>query len=218
MFELNRQDQQEAPPSCYGKSWNPKDVLCAGGADALYRDEKTGSHVRPQCDFYSSCGSRVSHMRMEQSRLLPVTNLIRQSPPPQATIQTPAPQPPANWNMTQAQMQQYMTDQAKAMAQQMFNQMQQQQPNRFQTSNFNQATFPSQGGTQFDPRFQNFQPMPVNFQMPAYLTVPENPMAGGSMWGMLFRSIARSMMKAFGHSFSHFFDSVPMGRPPGNGQ
>jgi hypothetical protein len=115
--------------------------------------------------------------------------------------------------MTPAQMQQYMNDQAKQMATAMFQQMQQQM-GRPQASSSTTASYP-QGGMYYDPRFQ---PMPVNYQMPGYLTVPEQPEAGGSIWGVLFRSLFRSMMKAGGHSFSHFWDTMPMGRPPGAGQ
>lgn len=212
-FNLNT----EPPPDCFGKSWNPKDVLCNGGADIMYRDEKTGSRVRPQCDFFSSCGARVAHSSMEQSRLLPATSLIR-SPTPQ----TPAPPPiqqaatPPSW-MSQAQMQNWMNEQARTMANQMFREMQQYpQANRtVAQQQYAPAAYP-QGGGYFDPRFQ---PMPVNYQMPGYLTTPEPRYEGTSLIGMLFRTLFRSVMKAGGHSFSHFWDTYPMGGPSqGNGQ
>lgn len=204
-FNLN----QEPPPECFGVSWNAKDVLCAGGADLTFRDERTGSHVRPPCDFFQACGTRVAHAKMEQSRLIPASNLVR-SPTPQQPVPAAA-QAPAQ--MTPAQMQQWLNDQAKALATQMLQQMQQYPQGRSPAAPYNTTTYP-QGGMFFDTRFQ---PMPVNYQMPSYLTVPEGH--GGSLFGMLLRTLFRSMGKAAGHSFSHFWDTVPLGgMPPGGGQ
>lgn len=203
-FNLNNTDPA---PDCFGKSWNSKDVLCHGGADITFTDERTGSHVRPQCDFYSSCGARVAHTQAEQSRLVPAQNLVR-SPTPQVTVAAPA--SPPTW-MSPAQMQNWMNDQAKSMASQMFQQMQQQYP---QGRAGAAGSYPSTGypqGAYLDPRFQ---PMPVNYQMPAYLTVAEQRYEGDSLLGVLFRTIFRSVLKAGGHSFSNFWDTVPMGRPP----
>ncbi len=207
-FNLN----QDPPPECFGVSWNSKDVLCAGGADLTFKDDRTGSHVRPACDFFQACGARVAHMKMEQSRLLPVTSLVRSSVPqqqqPAQGTTTPPAQPPGG--MSPAQMQQWLNDQAKALATQMFQQMQQYpQQGRGPAASYNAAPYPQ--GQFYDPRFQ---PMPVNYQMPAYLTVQET---GGSLLGMLFRTLLRSVFKAGGHSFSSFWDTVPLGRPP-NGQ
>lgn len=206
-FNLN----QDPPPDCFGISWNSKDVLCAGGADLTFRDDKTGSHVRPACDFYRACGTRVAHANMEQNRLIPVSNLVRspmQQPQP-AQVTTPPAQPPGA--MTPTQMQQWLNDQAKMLATQALQQMQQYpQQGRGPAAPYNAATYP-QGGNFYDPRFQ---PMPVNYQMPAYLTVPET---GGSLLGMLFKTLLRSVFKAGGHSFSSFWDTVPLSRPP-NGQ
>lgn len=198
----------EPTPDCFGISWNPKDVLCSGGADITYRDEKTLSHVRPPCDFFNACGARVSHAKMEQSRLVPVTNLVRSPTPqqPAAPVQQAQAQAPAQ--MTQQQMQQYLNEQARALAAQMMQQIQQYpQPNRGPAVPYNPAPYP-QGNFMYDPRFQ---PMPVNYQMPGYLTVPET---SGSILGMLARTLFRSMGKAAGHSFSHFWDTIPMGGPP----
>lgn len=207
-FNLN----QDPPPECFGISWNPKDVLCAGGADIAFRDDKTGSHVRPACDFFNACGTRVSHKTLEQSRLIPASSLVR-SPTAQQPVQTSSPspaQPPGG--MTTAQMQQWLNEQAKALATQMFQQMQQYPQQSRGTAPYNTATYP-QGGQFYDPRFQ---PMPVNYQMPAYLTVPET---GGSLFGRLFMTLLRSVCKAGGHSFSSFWDTTPLiGPPPGSGQ
>jgi hypothetical protein len=203
-FNLN----QDPPPECFGISWNSKDVLCAGGADLTHRDEKTGSHYRPPCDFYRACGTRVAHATMEQSRLIPATSLVRApaQQQQQQPAQTAAPPPPAS--MSQAQMQQWLTDQAKVMATQMLQQLQQYpQQGRGPAAPYN--SYPQ--GPVYDPRFQ---PMPVNYQMPAYLTVPE---VHGSLLSMLLRTLVRSVFKAGGHSFSSFWDTVPLSRPP-NGQ
>lgn len=207
-FNLNNTDP---PPDCFGKSWNTTDVLCTGGADITYRDDKTGSRLRPQCDFFSSCGARVAHTKMEQTRLMPAQNLIR-SPTPQQ--QQPTPQVQISPQMTQAQMQQYLNEQAKAMATQMLQQMRQYPQAGRPATQYDLATYP-QGGGFFD---QRFQPMPVNYQMPGYLTVPEARGEGDSLLGMLFRTLFRSVMKAGGHSFSHFWDTMPMGRLPPNNQ
>ena len=53
------------------------------------------------------------------------------------------------------------------------------------------------------------QMMPVNYTMPSYLSVPEDPSA--SFWRALWMSLFRSFGKALGHSIANFFDSHPLG-------
>jgi len=56
------------------------------------------------------------------------------------------------------------------------------------------------------------QMMPVNYQMPAYLTVAEDP--ANSLGKRLLILMFRAMGKAFGHALSNFFDMNSFGRPP----
>jgi hypothetical protein len=115
--------------------------------------------------------------------------------------------------MTPAQMEQYIQDRAKALAAQMFNQASQYQ----QYGRSTQQPVPQNFPLTWDP---GFQPMPVNYRMPGFLSAPEPVAPGGSIWGKLIREIFRSMGKAGGHSVAHFFDSTPIVWPPsgGNGQ
>lgn len=182
----------EARPDCFGKSWDSRDVLCAGGADPTYRDDK-GSHVRPMCDYYKPCGAQVAAQRLEgqNQQLLAPHTLIRHQPQPTQAPTLSLPQHP----MTTQQMQQAIAAQAQAMYSQMTTHQQrlptwQPQPNPMMPMGYQQM-------------------MPVNYQMPAYLTVPEIVPQGGSVWSALGRSLFRSMGKSFGHTISHFFDATP---------
>jgi len=51
------------------------------------------------------------------------------------------------------------------------------------------------------------QMMPVNYQMPSYLTVPEHVGEGDTFFHVLFREMLRGMGKSFGHTIAHFFDA-----------
>jgi hypothetical protein len=57
-----------------------------------------------------------------------------------------------------------------------------------------------------------FQMMPVNYQMPGYLTVNEDPTQNGLGKRMGLYAL-RSMGKALFHGLSHFFDSTQFGSP-----
>jgi len=50
----------------------------------------------------------------------------------------------------------------------------------------------------------------LNYQMPGYLSVPEERQPGEGIMPVLGREVFRSMFKAVGHSVSHFFDVRPM--------
>lgn len=56
------------------------------------------------------------------------------------------------------------------------------------------------------------QMMPVNYQMPAYLTVAEDPST--SLGKRLVLLVFRAIGKAFGHALSNFFDMNSFSRPP----
>lgn len=54
------------------------------------------------------------------------------------------------------------------------------------------------------------QMMPVNYGMPAYLSVLEpKRKKKGKKWKSLSSEVGRSIGKSLGHSIAHFFDSVP---------
>jgi len=57
------------------------------------------------------------------------------------------------------------------------------------------------------------QMMPVNYQMPQYLSAPEDMYEGRGFLEMLATTVFRSVMKSAGHSVAHVFDAVPLGRP-----
>lgn len=50
--------------------------------------------------------------------------------------------------------------------------------------------------------------MPVNYMMPAYLTMPEPVHPDEGIGGPLVRTLFRSVGKSLGHSLAHFFDST----------
>ena len=53
------------------------------------------------------------------------------------------------------------------------------------------------------------QMMPVNFEIPQYLTRREHRRPDESLFRMLGREVARSMLKSAGHTFANFWDSTP---------
>jgi hypothetical protein len=73
--------------------------------------------------------------------------------------------------------------------------------------------FPQQ--QQFHHQVPAQQMMPVNYQMPSYLSVPETIRPGEGMFAPLMRSLFRSAGKSVGHSLAHFFDWTPASRGDG---
>ena len=90
-------------PTCFGKSWDPKDPACRGGTDPAYTNQRDGSHVRERCDWFTVCGQSKSsaeattnpniipaHMLNTTNRTSPFFN---KTYPPPAGGNTP-PRPP----------------------------------------------------------------------------------------------------------------------------
>jgi hypothetical protein len=176
----------EEPPSCFGKQWDPKVAECAGGLDPAYTDPRTGSHTRERCHFFDNCGTRKVAGDMEQHRLISAQSLVRPQP-----VAAPSGNPA---------FQQFIAQHNAAIAaqQQLHRTIAQQQ-------------------APVAPHFQSTyqQMMPVNYQMPGYLTVPELHGENDRWYHVLGRIAFRSIGKALGHSISHFFDTLILGpRPP----
>lgn len=58
-------------PECFGSHlWDPRSTECTGGADITYTHPVTGSHVRPKCDFFTSCGAKVQALRSSAQRAM----------------------------------------------------------------------------------------------------------------------------------------------------
>lgn len=83
-----------SPPQCFGKSWDPKDKLCAGGLDPLYVNPISHTQVRDRCQFYSSCAARTTaEMQSKQAstpQLVSPASLVR----PPGQFQPPSLVPP----------------------------------------------------------------------------------------------------------------------------
>jgi len=228
---MNQQVLREEKPACFGRidepakqveGWNPQCPSCAGGIDAAYTDKNTGSHIRERCQFFQPCGTTVQAKRMEQMRssFIDPRTLIRPTvqqqvqQQPQVTQQQmpPAAAPLANY---QAQNQQQLAasiqqQQAAALQQQQYNAMMQQMA---QMQRMNPQMMPQQMMMAQQPMQMGYQQMmPVNYNMPAYLTTPE-PMHEGGFWKMFATTVFRSVGKSVGHSVSYMFDAVPLGSP-----
>ena len=180
---------KEDPPNCFGKLWQADHVECKGGLDPAFVNEKTGSHVREKCWFFDSCGARTQAAKLEAHRgLVQPESLVRPQVPFIRPQQTVAPTPPP----TQGYIERFAQS------------VQQQQVPR--------PTFPVQ---QAPVQYGYQQMMPVNYQMPGYLTVPEE--RGSSLLGFVGRTVTRSILKSLGHSIAHLFDTTTLGPPHGNG-
>jgi len=201
----------KGPPTCFGKSWEQQAPECAGGADPAFKVEKTDprtgdkfiSHVREPCGYFSECGSRIQASRMEQARqqLIPATSLVQAW---QGRPQPPAAQPtqqntqPGIQQFTLQSLQQQFEKMQKDYMQQQMVAMQRGQPppNMMMPMQMHGPA----------PGFQ--QMMPVNFEIPQYLTVREKRGKDEGVLKMLGREVARSMLKSAGHTFANFFDST----------
>lgn len=194
---------KNTPPQCFGKSWEQNAAECAGGPDPAYKDEN-GGHVRETCAFFNACGTRTQAMKMEEAsrNLVPATSLVRQwaGRPTQVTN----PQPTGG---TQQAIQQFTQQQYDAMQKQ----LQAQQMAAWQRGQVPQQMMPQMVGMP-QPGFQ--QMMPVNFEIPQYLTQREFRRPDEGLFRVLGREVARSMMKSAGHTFANFFDSTPFFGPP----
>lgn len=196
----------DSPPSCFGVHWDPTETDCAGGRDPAHFDG-TGSHIKGKCDFFSACGARTQAAK-QAAKLVPTANLtktysVQQNQQPQyswmphsrpqtpQTAVVPVQQPSAqNW---QQAMNGY------------FREMQQGQPTKWQPPG-NVWPPPQQ-----PPPVAYQQMMPVNYQMPSYLSVPEPRDEDSSIWSVLAKEIARSALKSTGHTIANFFDWTPWG-------
>lgn len=178
--------ERENLPRCFGKDWDPKVQACAGGLDPTWADPVTGSHVRPRCDLFTSCGARVQATRQQQ--LIPQSQLVR------------TPTAPATSQVNQAtQLSQLMKQVAE------LQQVVQRQNAQLQAA---------RQGLPIDtlPPAQPVQTIAVEYRMPGYLTVPEPRGKNSSVWTLLGREVARSMLKSAGHTLASFWDTTPLGK------
>lgn len=189
---------REDVPTCFGSShWDPRAVECAGGADPKYTHPKNQSHVRDACDFFQQCGIRSQAARMG-AQLIPAQQLRR---PPMF----PVPPPPAPIVQQQAPtFREYMQHQQRPtqMAVPQYYPPQQQYP-------YQQPPQVHMAPGQFPASVYQ-----LNYQVPGYLSVPEQRTWGGSVWGLLGREALRAILKALGHTVAGYFDSQPFRLPP----
>lgn len=179
-------------PECFGKEWDKNAAECAGGPDQNFTHPKSGLHVREQCSFFQSCGSRTQAKSLTQG-VIPPQQLVRppQPPQPQAQPQTFADFMRAK-NAEWAEQQRVSAMQAPRPSAPVVPQQQQQQqhvPVMHTAVNRPASVYQ------------------LNYEMPGYLTTPEPRMDGETLWPVLMREVIRSMLKALGHSVSHFFDA-----------
>lgn len=180
---MNLQTQPQLP-ACFGKDWDKNAPECSGGPDPSYVHPQTGQHVREKCDFFSMCGARTQASRVAYSQaVIPPQNLIRPPvvTPPPVTV-------PQNFG-------QFMTQQQAQFA----------EAQRLAAMSASRPVVPvvQTPVTMVHPA-STYQ---LNYQMPAYLSVPEERQPGESIWSVLGREILRSMFKATGHAVAHHFDA-----------
>jgi hypothetical protein len=143
-------------------------------------------------------------MEQAQQQIIPTTSLTRawtQRPVPQQTV-TPQPTGGTQQGIQQFTMQhlhqQFEKMQRDYMQQQMAAMQRGQMPPNMMLPMQMQGPMPG---------YQ--QMMPVNFEIPQYLTVREKRRENEGVFRMLGREVARSMLKSMGHTFANFFDSTP---------
>lgn len=182
---------EEGRPSCFAKLWDGGSPECRGGVDPAYKNEETGSNLREKCRWFDMCGSKTQAMKMEAARpYLDPKNLVRNNNVP--TLQPVNQQAPPQQQFVQRFAESFQQQMNQPLVKPMYPQAQQQAP-------------------QMQVGYQ--QMMPVNYQMPAYLSVPEVRYEGEGFMVLLWRTVIRSVGKAIGHSISNLFDTTPLGPP-----
>lgn len=188
----------EKPP-CFGDKalWDPKAPECAGGEDPAYQAED-GSRKRQKCLFFEACGQKVQASRMEPARsLLDPKSLVKNNIPtlgPSRLQHNPISQAIEKFSQSISQYQVAVPPQQQQQRSVPWATPQQQQQVPQMTYGYQQM-------------------MPVNYQMPSYLSVPEERHAGEGFLQFLMRTVVRSMGKSIGHSIAHLFDTVPLSPP-----
>lgn len=166
-------------PLCFEKHWDPKAAECAGGYDPSFIE--SDSRTRKPCAFFRECGTQTTAKRMETARLIPATQLHRpeQTYRPAPTPMVQAPQPIA----------------------------QQPAPMFYAPPS---APIPHPGSYQqavpIGYQAQAYAPMPVNYNIPTYLAVPEERHSGESFWPVALRTVVRSAIKGAAHGVAAFVD------------
>lgn len=61
-------------PRCFGKEFLPSASECVGGHDMAFNDDH-GGHLRPPCDFVSTCSARTQALK--NSRFISPQSLVR---------------------------------------------------------------------------------------------------------------------------------------------
>lgn len=203
-------------PECFGledipgkqEGWDPKSPVCAGGLDPAYVDAK-GGHVRERCAFFNACGIRVQQNLMqkaaqrtvEQQPQTPtaVTPVTTPRLPPAPVPAPPRPAPATGFQRYVPAVQQMAQAQPPQQPQPMF------RPPAAPVYPMHPPPAQPMGYQQM---------MPVNYNMPQYLAVPETRYEGQSFWTVLGNTVLRSVAKSTGHSIAHLFDTTPLGTPP----
>ena len=203
-------------PSCFGTHvWSATAPECVGGPDAGYEHPTTGAHARERCRWYQSCADVKTRTTVQP--LIQPQQLLRQ--PKQPTIFAPVQPPPRPIAPTQrppiAPVVQTAFTPRPPMpvpAQPAAHYPQYPQPIQPQP-----VAQPVAAQGYVPPHVAQMGPMqvPVSVQqpgaaMPHYLTNPEPIDPNGGTAGALGRTLARSAMKAIGHSVAAFFDHTPL--------
>ncbi len=212
MTWLTSKPKSEGPPPCFGKSWEKDAIECIGGLDPTWKDEATGSHVREPCMYFNTCGSRVQAAKMEEaSKLVPATSLARSWAPRPTQVQNPQPVGGTSQGIQQFTMQN-LQQQFEKMQKDWIAQQQQMMARGMPPQMMQQMMMPQQQMGM--PQMGYQQMMPVNFEIPQYLTRREYRRPDEGLWRVLGREVGRSMLKSAGHTFANFFDSTPFYSPP----
>lgn len=184
--------KQDDVPICFGTHhWNPNEPECKGGADPKYTHPGNGSHVREICDHFRECGARSTAARMS-TNIVPASQLTR----PQAPSFPIVPPVPRQQDATtfREHMQRYQQQLAQTPAPQ-----------------YPYSAHPPAPAMQYQYPAPTYQ---LQYLVPSYLSVPEQRVYGGSLWGHLGRELLRAALKATGHTLAAYFDTHPFRSPP----
>ena len=183
----------EPVPDCFGKEWDASASECFGGYDSTYVHPVNQGRIRAQCGYFQSCGARTQLIKQQaaqqQQQLIPSQALIRQ------------PERPANFEAYVQQSQALRAEAARQAA------LVAPRPPTPPVQQFAPYQQPPQGFIPPGGVAHPAQVYQLNYQVPGYLTTPEERYGNEPMRNVLFREVIRAMFKALGHAIANFFDT-----------
>lgn len=212
--KLTDTEERRKRTPCYGLSWDPNNVTCAGGENPMVFNTRTGSYVSDPCRWQDDCKTIV---QAGKTQIIPPGQLLRQPDKQVNPFAAPTTAPPAPPTVTAA------STPAQTLESQLRSQMlsmQQAHQKELEiikaqvsaaASAAHAASSPYQRpGVQpsYSQPVQGVPHFPADYRVPGFLTSPE-PYEPNTFFRRLFTESVRAAFKGMFLSGAHFFDHNP---------